>query len=518
MIIYVPGLREKASMSAPLLESIRSELGLAVEDVWFYPNAVTPFTYGRMESCAEQLCENVEDYWRSRGSPSTITLVGHSVGAALVRYAFLLALGELGGRRRSWGDRVTRIVLLSSPSRGFDFSRFPKLQSRAFSLLAWLFPIFAFLEVRAGSAFITNLRLAWMRKIPDMGDSAPLLVQVRGQNDDLVSREDGRDIELLPTGVDLFVPFASHGEMPRVDGVHEAFKGQRLSKLREAIIGDSLSPVSPPELPEVERGYQAIVFILHGIRAGNETWVSDLKGLMAGDQSLGIVTASYGRLSAYNFVFPVTRRRTLRWFQDQYSFYVARHPGASLHFVGHSNGTYLLGQSMRRVRAMRFDRVFLAGSVLPRKFDWRGYAANGRVKSLVNVCASKDKPVGWLCSMLNGIGMHDIGVGGFTGFDTLPIDATQLRYISGGHSAALDFERLPSIVDYLRSGNFADDVYTASPSPWFAAISRTAPYLGRLMAAVLVAITVYSVYAGEWLAAIAIALMLGLVYLALKIV
>jgi pimeloyl-ACP methyl ester carboxylesterase len=517
LIVYVQGLVETPSLAKPLLQELCGELD-DTSSIWVYPDTVRPWSRRKMESHAERLCEDIGDYWRSHSRPRKIVLVGHSIGAVLVRYAFLLALGELDGRHREWVNNVVRIVLLSSPSRGFDFSRFPKLQGHLFNSLAWVFPGFAVFQVRAGSPFITNLRLTWIRQIPQLGDRAPIIVQVRGQNDDLVSREDGRDVEILPTGVDFLVPSAKHGDLPRIPDAHdETVPGQRLSKLKEAILGEGLSPQNAPELPESERDYQSIVFVLHGIRAGNDTWVADLERQLSEDRSVGVVTASYGRFSAYNFALPVTRRRTLRWFQDQYSFYLAKHPDKPFHFVGHSNGTYLLGQSLRKLRAMRFDRVFLAGSVLPRKFDWRGYAAKGRIGSLVNVCASKDKPVAWLCSMLNGLGMHDIGVGGFAGFDLLPIGAVQLRHIPGGHSDALTSERLPAIANYIRNGQFDEYTDLEHPLAWFSTISRAAPYVARFVALSIIGIVIYSVIVGPLLFLIIAAVALGLIYLVLKI-
>ena len=517
LIVYVPGLVERPALARQLLQRVRAELKIEPESIWIYPYTVGPFTRGAMESHAERLCENIEGYWQSRERPLRVIVIGHSIGAVLVRYAYLLALGELGGRRRDWANHVWRIVLLSGPNRGFDFERLRPVRRRIVTFVAWLVRGFSALDVRAGSAFMTNLRLTWMRRVAELGDEAPLVVQVRGDKDELVRREDSRDIECLPTGVDLFVPFARHGEMPRVEGVRESFPGQRFAKLREAILDDRLRPQDPPELPERERDYQSIVFVLHGIRAGNDTWVAELEKWLTKDPSVGVVTASYGRFSAYNFAFPLTRRRTLRWFQDQYSYYLARHPNLPFHCVGHSNGTYLLGQSLRQVRAIRFVRVYLAGSVLPRDFAWRDYAANGRIGALVNVCASEDKPVAWLCSMLNGLGMRDVGLGGFVGFDVVPADASQLRHIPGGHSEALSTERLPAIADYIRSGEFADNTSLVRPSESFAVISRAAPYMAWGIVLAIAATVAYSVVAGILLPAIILVAALSFLCFTLKI-
>src|SRR5262245_34179978 len=100
LIVYVQGLVERPPLAEPLLRQLRRELDVDTSIIWVYPYTVRPFSRRKMESHAERLCEDLDDYWRSRSRPRKIILVGHSIGAVLVRYAFLLALGELGGRRR----------------------------------------------------------------------------------------------------------------------------------------------------------------------------------------------------------------------------------------------------------------------------------------------------------------------------------------------------------------------------------------------------------------------------------
>lgn len=301
-------------------------MGISPESALIYPRTVRPLTRGTMVHRAAQVSEAVEDYWQSRGRPQHIIVIGHSIGGVLVRYAYLLALGELGGKQHDWAQHVSRIVLLAAPNRGIDFHRLPPIRRRVLTFAAWTLRGFAALEVRVGSVFMTDLRLTWMRRLSAMGDRAPLVVQLRAGNDELVDREDSRDIEGLPTGVDLRLAVASHNDLPRIDAVREDFPSQRWTKLKEAILDQSLQPQDPPALPADEQQVQSIVFILHGIRALNDTWVSDLNALLKDDPTVGVVTASYGRFSAYNFAFPVTRRRTLRWFQDQYTFHLANHP------------------------------------------------------------------------------------------------------------------------------------------------------------------------------------------------
>jgi hypothetical protein len=293
---------------------------------------------------------------------------------------------------------------------------------------------FAVRDVVTGSPFVTGMRLEWLRKIGARGTDVPEVVQVRAGEDLVVESEDSRDVEGLPTGVQILLPRATHADIPCISGVAEEFPGQRWQVLSKAILGE-VEPTNPVPLTEQERGYRSVVFVLDGIRSNNDGWVERLSGLLSSDSTVRVVRGSYGRFSAYNFAVPITRRRTLRWFLDQYSYHLARHPELPFHFVGHSNGTYMLGQGLRHVRAIQFKRVYLAGSVLPREFDWQ--ARTDQVAALVNVCATKDKPVAWLCSALRGVGMRDIGLGGYSGFNTLPDSGIQHRYLVGGHSVGV---------------------------------------------------------------------------------
>lgn len=480
--VYVCGVTEGRATSVDLLEHVRAGTGATADDTWVYPNPVRIWSRGPLARHALALSESIQQYWEHRGSPQAITLIGHSIGGLLVRYAYLQATGALGGFPREWSRHVRRIVLLATPNRGWDTNRLGRLGQR----LSWLtLPLtkgFAVRDVLAGSAFMTALRLEWLREIGARQADAPVVVQVRSGQDTFVTSEDSRDVETLTTGVQLVLPCATHADIPRVTAVPEDFPGQRWNLLRKAVLED-VEPTTPKPLPAEDAALTSVVFILHGIRAGNDGWVEQLRLHLATQKDIRVVTGSYGRFSAYNFAIPVTRRRTLYWFLDQYSYLLARHPDLPFHFVGHSNGTYMLGQALKYVASIRFDRVFLAGSVLPAEFDWRGHADKRQVGRLVNVCASKDKPVAWLCSGLRGLRMRDIGVGGFTGFQEVPPTAEQYRYLPGGHGAALAPERLPDIAAFVRTGVAVPPPGLAdSPPAVFGLVSRTAPILTSLTA------------------------------------
>jgi pimeloyl-ACP methyl ester carboxylesterase len=525
LIVYVPGLIGYGPISSryltaadPLLQRLREELQAAPEDVWQYPHQIRLFNRGPLSAHAQKLCNVVEQYWEHRGKPDRIILIGHSIGGILVRYAYLLAAGKLRERSvHAWSYAVQRIVLLAAPNRGVDPRRMRWPDNWIAGLGFWATPGRAAAEIRIGSTFMTDLRLEWTRELGASGTNLPLTVQVIGDVDTIVEPEDSSDVMGSANGVALTLPNATHFNIPCLSGVPESFPGQRYELLRRAVLGEDLAPTEPADLPEHARRYTAIVFILHGIRAGNDTWVQQLTDLLSADGTVGVVSASYGRFSAYNFAVPITRRRTLRWFQDNYSYHLTKYPNLPFHFIGHSNGTYMLGQSLRRVHAMRFARVYLAGSVLPRDFEWQRCHDRGQVGQFVNICSSKDKPVAWLCSALRGLGMRDIGEGGFTGFDVLPDNAHQFRYLNGDHGAALAPDRLPAIAEYIRTGQISTPTKLTHPTMLFSLISRLAPVLARVTVAGVIATISIAIAADSTTPLVVLAAGLAVVIVALRI-
>ncbi|MFI7667208.1 esterase/lipase family protein [Nocardia sp. NPDC049526] len=478
LIVYVAGLSEAPHAAKDLFDKLRHEPGYGPDEAvyWQFPEPVTRLSRGSLTARCRDLADRIDAYWTGPRRTEEIVLIGHSIGGVMLRYAFLQALRGLDGPQLAWADAVSRIVLLAAPNRGVDLDRAPWPFRMPAKVLVPLLQMFTVLEMLCGSPFITNLRIQWLREIADLGDKAPTVVQVRARNDWAVDSEDSRDLETLPTGVQKLMPNATHADIACTRRkVREDYTGQRYDILRWAITED-VESTNPSPLPEHEATIKSVVFALHGIRSGNGEWPNELeRKLHELEPDVLVVTPSYGRLSAYDFALPFTRRRNLRWFADQYSYFLARHPGIPFHFVGHSNGTYLFGQSLEQIPALAFQNVFLAGSVLPREFDWVECADRGQIGSLVNVCASADKPVAWLCSALRGLGMRDVGVGGFTGFDSVPPGTLQVRYIKGGHGAALVAKRLPGVVGFVHDNEAPCEADHAAPGKFFELMSRFAP-------------------------------------------
>jgi pimeloyl-ACP methyl ester carboxylesterase len=496
LIVYVPGLGESPDRIDDLYKQLEPELGPGAH-LYKYRERVRLFSCGPLAKHCEKLAWRIDAAVDAYQDVDDVILIGHSIGGLMVRYAYLQAMAARSQQEHgafAWTERVTRIVLLAAPNRGFDLKRVRWWKKPAAYPLAALPVDFTSKDALMGSAFISDLRIRWIREMDDLDDRAPTVVQVLGDADQLVDYEDSRDVQGLHNGAQMALPRANHRDIVKVKAP-EDIPGQRLDILKKAILGD-VEPAqsNPTPLSLTEKQVQVTVFALHGIRSGNADWPHQLGALLAHDKTMHVVTPSYGRMSALGFAQPWARRRHLRWFADQYTFYLARNPDMKFHFVGHSNGTYIFGQSLARISGLKFGQVFLAGSVLPQDFAWQVQAEN-RIDKLINVCATKDKPVAWLCSALRGFGQRDVGVGGFQGFE-LFTDGPQIRWIEGGHGAAFaggvppntkctkcgqhvpqSSGALSTVVEFLRDEDVSDRYHAVQPSGWFAWISRMAPYI-----------------------------------------
>ena len=149
-----------------------------------------------------------------------------------------------------------------------------------------------------------------------------------------------------------------------------------------------------------------------------------------------VVTPAYGYFPMLDFALPWLRARKARELQAQYSDALVRNPRARFCFVGHSNGTYMLGRSLIDLAGMRFHRVALAASVLPRDYQWTKCFTRGQVHHMTNHRASRDVPVGIVCNLLRSLGMRDVGTAGYHGFLGGRAEIKEVYYYDGGHSAA----------------------------------------------------------------------------------
>jgi hypothetical protein len=433
LLVFVPGIGHPRN--SVFLDRLRAELGQNWQ-VRRWEHGLTPWSTNRLEDVAHRLAVRVRTWAGDNGigePVDRVVLVGHSVGGLLVRQAFLHDAGRSGQGTacHAWTRKVTRIALLAAPNAGFVSRRLPLWLRVPFVLAAASRPL-TVEQLQAGSAFITELRLRWIDAFRAKQGPRPQVVQVLGDRDDFVAVDDSLDVEYMEHATRIDVPGARHGDLADLDGADDP--QERYALLRHALFGD----LDPDRLKAVPPSPRPAILVLHGIRTRSyANWVGDLTKALTADGSAPVVRSpSYGFFSAVDFALPFTRNRNLRHFLDWYSRLRVEHERQS--FAGHSNGTYMLGRALRAVPAIRFDRIYLAGSVLPREYEWTEIIRRGQVTERIhNDQSVDDVPVGWLCAALRGLGMRDVGTAGVFGFDEQPTLLVEHRGFRGGHGAAL---------------------------------------------------------------------------------
>jgi len=311
------------------------------------------------------------------------------------------------------------------------------------------------LSILRGAPFIVNLRLEWIKTFGELS-RVPAVAQFIGLRDAEVGVEDSEDILSLPNAYRL-EPF------PGLD--HDSILEARACyvALRQFLDHSTQRTISAPKKMVLEGATEGVVkvLVMHGIRDYGERFLGWIKpGLERRATDLGkralIRAPRYKYFSALDFLLPWTRELRVQKFVDEYAELLAERPhDASIHFVGHSFGTYQLGDALKKYNQVRFGRIFLVGSVLDEDFGWGMYLGPGRsrVVALCNTAASYDWPVGLLCEGIRFLRLSDlIGTGGYNGFALDSQELVQVRYYRSwaGHGAAIQGEEnLLTIVDWV---------------------------------------------------------------------
>lgn len=510
LIVLATGTDGSPQKWRPLLNQLQEE-DLIAGSKWLIFNhcgfwnfhAFSKFFTKSIETLSLELKSKIEQHWQAAvvsGEPfDDIICIGHSIGGLIVRQAYLVAAGAYPGSVKSeipWVEKVSRFVLLASTNRGVKANNFLVSAVVDWSSATGWFPNLR--DTVQGSAFVTNLRIAWIRYFSSFQGAEPIMIQILGTEDGIVQREDSIDIQQFPNGVQLDIADVNHDNLYRPKGRNREASEEwnlRYKFLKWAIL--QCEPQKPEQIPSelrdgvmvnaTESAFETTsVFVIHGIRDSNSGWASQLedkiRNLTKG--KITVVRSTYGYFSAFNFFFPWLRRQNIRWFQDQYSYRFALNPKTEFLFIGHSNGTYILGESLKRVSAMRFNRIYLAGSVLPREYPWQERFDLGQLREFRNDRSCWDWPVGILCSGLRGLGMKDIGTGGFDGFYFDDDRTEEVCYYNGGHGEPLDKENHTSILAFILDGDRSHPpnlLTIEQVSANFKLISRMAPYFAPLL-------------------------------------
>jgi predicted esterase len=465
-----------------ILEEVRS--GADVLTVEYTSDALSnadPFLI------SEQICQAIQEAYEN-GKYDCIILVGYSKGALLVRKALVYGYGHIedldtapGVSRPalSWVSAVDRLVLLAGMNRGWTLRNRPEQMALSrFWMLKFLSRFARIIRIgklmnrcESGEPFVANLRLQWlevMRSLPP--EDRPTVIQLLGDKDDLVSSEDQRDVTIAKDFIWVRVNNTGHPDIVELDD--PVLGPERRNKIKKALGGAAdiealrrLSSKLPDnEDPEVEE----VVVVLHGIR-DMAAWTSQFEAPLqeayqakhpASASKIHITWPSYGYFGMGPFLLWADRQKNVRWFMDEYTELKAKYPNVQkVHFIGHSNGTYVLASALENYKTLKVGNIAFGGCVLRRDFNWAGVGAQfDRVRNYVG---SKDWVVGWFPALFEYPVLNpwnkDIGSAGFNGFITSEGNALETRFLDGAHSIALDPRNIGSIVEFIIDGKRVDN-------------------------------------------------------------
>jgi len=171
--------------------------------------------------------------------------------------------------------------------------------------------------------------------------------------------------------------------------------------------------------------------------------------------------------------------------QDAYSEAIAHYPTAEFDAVAHSNGTYMLYQTLERLPGVRFRNIYLAGCVLPTDTDWTKIFGRHQVSVIRNDRSNRDWPVALLCAALRGLFMKDVGTAGFDGFNGMT--TKEVAFYQGRHAEALAESNVKNIGNFILEGKVSTEGICLIAGPgYFRQLSRLMPFLAILTVGALI--------------------------------
>jgi pimeloyl-ACP methyl ester carboxylesterase len=422
----------------------------------------------------------------------SIYFVGHSMGALLARKVYVSACGEYDEapfeetlrreKSRVWAGKVKRVILLAGMNRGWQLSHHLSITTAVRfwlgtllgNLQTLLFTRPTIFQIRRGAPFITQLRIQWLTmrsKADEHKRGKALTIQLLGSIDDIVSPEDNID---LVTGSDFYYLDVEKSGHANIIEMNDKVTGQyrkaalqnALTKSIEWLGGNGVMPTD--SLEKIDPDVTDVLFVIHGIR-DEGFWTQKLArrvkrfaensdndvtaASQQGKRVFATETSSYGYFPILPFILPSRRREKVEWLMDKYVEAMSLYPNAKrFHYVGHSNGTYLLAKSLEEYPCCRFDRIVFAGSVVRRKYDWKKIVERKQANQILNYVATGDWVVALFPNGLQPWKIFDLGSAGHTGFLSTINELTNSCFVRGGHSAALNEDNWDDIAAFIVHG------------------------------------------------------------------
>lgn len=459
-----------------------------------------------------------------------IYLIGHSAGSLIARKVYLCAYGEIPnekepenpkapfesiiktekkknkqsteealklGTQKDWVKKVDRIILLAGINMGWTAS--PAFRPLALfgtdvaividTLLNGLTQKLFIFQTRRDSIFITNLRFQWLimaQEIEAKLKKEVLVIQLLGNQDNIVSPQDNID---YVTGKHFYykdIPETNHQSIIKLN------VGERGSIFKEALTynPDSqndktkrffvINDLYDQFIIDSNRDIKNVVFVIHGIR-DEGFWTNRIaikikrQANNLGEKATWMSeTSSYGYFGMLPFLFPYLRRQKVEWLMDKYIENRSLYPEANFHYIGHSNGTYLVAEALDKYCFCKFQHIVFAGSVVDSKYDWGERIRRKQIKQFLNFVATADWVVAIFPNLFEGYRWNNLGGAGHKGFNiNNSLDDRQdqkfhyetnsgkektihqLKYIKGDHGAAIQEDNWELIANFVINGKEA---------------------------------------------------------------
>jgi hypothetical protein len=318
-------------------------------------------------------------------------------------------------------------------------------------------------ELLRDSPALVDLTFGWVRHFAKLeGDPPPIVVNIFGKDDPLVGLADCRELYQLPRNHVRDLAFSEHGKMHILQEGSEG--DEQVAKMISALTEDfeASAPPQPVAGPSSERAADAVL-IVHGIRDSRGRWQRELEAeIRTTGTSVVARSIYYGYFSALSFALGSfsNYRRAMRNLAEGVTELAMEHPGARLSIVAHSNGTLLVHRLLAEHPSISLHRIYFAGCVLPSENVEQTITAFLKPgQERIGMCRSdycvRDKPVGWLCALLRGLGAKRVGCAGYKGFHYQHEQRlVEFGPLDGDHdSAIISPDNRRTIVDFITSND-----------------------------------------------------------------
>lgn len=177
---------------------------------------------------------------------------------------------------------------------------------------------------------------------------------------------------------------------------------------------------------------EVIIYSVHGINTNGE-WQTELDEQISSlNLNVNYEPYSYQYYPVYSFLIPPLRWKEVARLESDLRHCARRAPNATVHLIGHSFGTYVILEALRKIPqelAPKIGRVILINSVLKSSYNFSHVIEKHNITTVINDCGINDRIL--ILSQFLALGL---GMAGRIGFKGRLYGTIINRYFRGGHS------------------------------------------------------------------------------------